>query len=229
MTKENLYNKLLEIKGWCMQKGKTNYINTCEEEHLQVFAENLGVYFENTNFIDKFNFPVFNEEVVVNRIISFDMFSFLKEEQGLLKAAKQFLKTKVEDFLIVLGQRLTSATIRDENALPPLDKNVFEASFEAYNQYMSKALRAFEKHSERTTNNFWGTIEGNPKQKEEKVRQLVLHILENKSWWNVFYHFKHELIYEVRIPSGHGARWKKSDLEFIGFVEPFLEQFRNLN
>ena len=158
---------------------------------------------------------------MVNRVASFDAFSFLKEEENILKTAKQFLKTKVEDFLIVLGQRLTSATIRDEKALPPLDKNVFEASFEAYNQYMSKALRAFEKHSERTTNSFWGVIEGNPKQKEEKVRQLVLHILENKSWWNVFYHFKHELIYEVRIPSGHGARWKKSNLEFIGFVEPF--------
>ncbi|WBX78052.1 hypothetical protein PG911_07290 [Tenacibaculum ovolyticum] len=34
-------------------------------------------------------------------------------------------------------------------------------------------------------------------------------MLKNKTWWNVYYHYKHELVYEVRIASGHGARWKK--------------------
>jgi hypothetical protein len=28
-------------------------------------------------------------------------------------------------------------------------------------------------------------------------------------------------VYEIRIPSGHGIRWKKATLELIGFLEPF--------
>jgi len=99
---------------------------------------------------------------------------------------------------------------------------VLEASFTPYNHQVSKAVRAFEKHTQRSENNFWGIIKGNPSEKEAQVSVVLRKMLVDASWWNVFYHYKHELVYEIRIPSGHGVRWKKSNLEFIGFVEPFL-------
>jgi hypothetical protein len=38
----------------------------------------------------------------------------------------------------------------------------------------------------------------------------------------VFGHFQHEVVYEARVRSGHGARWAQGGAEFIGFLEPFL-------
>jgi len=222
MKKENIFNTLVEVQRYYYQKKQSHYIMKCQEEHLQDFANNLEAYFNTPCFIEKFTIPSFEEEVKIDRILCYETFSFLKEDDTLLRTAKQFLETKVEAFLIVLGQRLTPATLRNENAFPPIKKEVFNASFTAYNTQVTKAVRAFEKHSERTNTSFWGKIAGNPKEKEEKVKQIIHHILENKTWWNVFYHFKHELIYEVRIASGQGVRWKKDTLDFIGFVEPFI-------
>jgi hypothetical protein len=55
---------------------------------------------------------------------------------------------------------------------------------------------------------------------------MLLHILDNTTWWNVFGHFKHVLVYEARVPSGHGARWGQGGDELIGFLEPFDETKR---
>lgn len=218
MEKEILFHKLVEVQNYFKQEKEKHYLVACKEEHLQCFAESLV----NKSSIVELNAPYFEEEIAIDRRTSVDLFSFLNEEMELLKTVKHFEKTMINDFLIVLGQRLTSATIRTEEGLPPLDHEVFKASFNSYNTQISKAVRAFEKHSERTKNSFWRVIKGNPSEKEEKVKELLWYILQHKTWWNVFYHYKHELIYEVRISSGHGARWKKNNLEFIGFVEPFL-------
>ena len=49
-------------------------------------------------------------------------------------------------------------------------------------------------------------------------------ILDAATWWNVFGHFQHDVVYEARVPSGHGARWGFGGNEFIGFLEPFDEE-----
>jgi hypothetical protein len=33
----------------------------------------------------------------------------------------------------------------------------------------------------------------------------------------------HDLVYEARVPSGHGTRWGQLGDEFVGFLEPFDE------
>ena len=38
---------------------------------------------------------------------------------------------------------------------------------------------------------------------------------DSATWWNVFGHFAHEVVYEARVPSGHGARWGFGGDEFI--------------
>ncbi|KAA1246823.1 hypothetical protein [Aquimarina sp. RZ0] len=58
--------------------------------------------------------------------------------------------------------------------------------------------------------------------KEEKVNTLLSNMIHNKSWWNLFYHYKHKYVYEIRIPSGHGIRWNASGTKLISFLEPFL-------
>jgi hypothetical protein len=33
----------------------------------------------------------------------------------------------------------------------------------------------------------------------------------------------HDAVYEIRVASGEGIRWRKEDLELIGFLEPFMK------
>ncbi|CAL2090575.1 hypothetical protein [Tenacibaculum sp. 190524A05c] len=221
MKKEKLYQKLLFVKEEILQRNSNHYLVRFKNEHLVEFANNLSSYEENELFLNKFNLPFFDEEIKVDRSESFKEFLFLLNEEK-LEIALRIQETKMEDFLIVLGQRLTSASVRNEEAIPPLDNDLFVASFQLYNSQISKVVRAFEKHSERLENNFWGKVKGNPKQKEEKVREILKFVFEDKTWWNIYYHFQHELVYEIRVASGHGVRWKMSNLDFIGFVEPFL-------
>jgi hypothetical protein len=57
----------------------------------------------------------------------------------------------------------------------------------------------------------------------DAARAVLERILDEQTWWNVFGHFQHEVVYEARVPSGHGARWVKGVAAFIGFLEPFLK------
>jgi len=222
MKKEKLHNQLLHIQQKLFEKEQEHYLLFCKAEHIKCFIDNLCAYYLDKTYLNKFIVPFFEEEIEFDRKSSYQQFLFLLKEIHITDKIALFERTNIKDFLIVLGLRLTSATDTTVNAIPPLNEDVFKESFVQHNLHVSKAVRAFEKHSERTTNNFWGKVTGNPKQKEEKVKELINYILEQKTWWNIFYHYKHELIYEVRIASGHGARWKKSNLEFIGFVEPFI-------
>ena len=222
MEKEKVLYKLKEIQRLFLYENKEHYLLKCKDEHIETIAFNIENYFSQECFLEKYEQPYFEEEIKIDRILVFNKFQFLIEEKNIPELIQKLEEVKIKDFLIVLGQRITSATIKDEKAIPPINKEVYNASFTFYNAQISKAVRAFEKHSERTTNSFWGKAIGNPAEKEEKVRDLLAGMLKNKTWWNVYYHYKHKVVYEIRIPSGHGARWKKDNLEFIGFVEPFL-------
>jgi hypothetical protein len=81
-----------------------------------------------------------------------------------------------------------------------------------------------DKHVSRSGGVFWGTIKGSAQERNQRARTLLAEILEQTTWWNVFGHFAHELVFEARIPSGHGARWDFEPLELIGFLEPFDEE-----
>ncbi|CAM1339989.1 hypothetical protein [Tenacibaculum amylolyticum] len=221
MKQEKIYHQLQQLQQHYRKENRSHYLIACKDEHLQKAAKNLHGYFTEKHFLKTLELPAFEEEQEIDRPEAFMKFQCLVQNNtnNVITAIE---KTTISDFLIILGQRVTPATVRSIEALPPLHTNVFKASFVAHNTQISKAVRAFEKHAERSTQSFWGTVKGNPKQKETHVQQLIIQLLENTTWWNVFYHYKHEFIYEVRIASGHGARWKKSNLEFIGFVEPFI-------
>lgn len=201
---------------------KEKYKSILAEEHLQAIENNV-LKFRNNN--PDWELPYFNEEIKTNRKESFHLFIniFQSIEPDEVKVL-QLEKIPFEHWLNILGQRLTSASIRDENAVPPLKNKLLDACRKPFNSEITMAQRAWEKHSGRMDDLFWGEIRGNNQQKQEKVMEKINYILDNRTWWNVFYHYKHELVFEVREKEGHGIRWSHGGENLIGFLEKFINE-----
>ena len=201
---------------------KEKYQGILEEEYLKSLEENIRKY---KNDALEWDLPYFNEEIKINRADSFDkLINILGSTDSDEVMAKHLEAIPFEDWLIVLGQRLTSASIRDENAIPPLQNVLINACKEPFNNEITIAQRAWEKHTGRMEDHFWGEVKGNNQQKQEKVMQKIHYILENKTWWNVFFHYKHGLVFEVREKQGHGIRWSHGGKKLIGFLEKFINE-----
>ncbi|EAY25121.1 hypothetical protein [Microscilla marina] len=146
-------------------------------------------------------------------------------EEGTQLLSQAYKSVSINDLLLILGQRRTPASITTEQALPPLRKHLSTAFSTYHKQHtLSVGARAWCKHVNRSEQEFWGVVKGNDEEKNKAAEELLNHLLDNTTWWNVFEHYKHDLVYEVRLPSGHGARWSVGDMRFIGFLEPFIEQ-----
>jgi hypothetical protein len=202
-----------------------------KKEYLEKLAKTLTTcYFEVVP--ETLPHPHFNEELTPLLLDAFLLFKptlKLIEAEGYKsntltqKAIAEVLETiDFAPILLLMGQRITPATIKDINGLPLPKQDVLESCFKPYNKHISVAVRAWEKHIDRTEDDFWGSIQGKPIEKETKVRILISNLIDQHTWWNVFYHYKHELVYEIRVPSGHGMRWSIKDKTLIGFLEPFL-------
>lgn len=181
-----------------------------------------------TEFILDHTFPSFEEEIPIPYVEIWQIHHQFIENltQMNSKAAEDFVRNFFTDrpfseFLIVLGQRITPASVQNKKAIPPASAQLIEQAFAPYNQEIKIAVRAWEKHAGRTDTEFWGVIDGTPQQKEKHVINLVNEIIKKHTWWNVFEHFKHGHVYEIREKNGHGMRWSLDNKKFIGFVEPF--------
>ncbi|WP_080778092.1 hypothetical protein [Chryseobacterium phocaeense] len=201
---------------------KEKYGAILAEEHLSGMENNM-VKFQNNRL--EWELPYFNEEIKIDREKSFNLFINLFQNNTADEVkALQLEKIPFEHWLDVLGQRLTSASIRDENAIPPLQNILLEACRKPFNSEITMAQRAWEKHTGRTDDQFWDEVKGNNQQKQEKVMEKISHILDHRTWWNVFYHYKHELVFEVREKEGHGIRWSHGGKQLIGFLEKFINE-----
>jgi hypothetical protein len=127
--------------------------------------------------------------------------------------------------LVLLGQRRTPASLTDATGIPPTRATLLATAVQPHNAEdgLSVAARALSKHAPRSSEAFWGTVTGPVAQKNAAARAILDTILAGATWWNVFGHFQHEVVFEARLPSGHGARWGKAGKTFIGFLEPFDE------
>jgi hypothetical protein len=130
------------------------------------------------------------------------------------------------NLLLLLGQRLTPASITDARAIPPTRAQLLAAANREHNPAdgLTVAARALTKHVHRSPEAFWGDVRGPVPHKNALAVRVLDGILDNATWWNVFGHFAHETVYEARVPTGHGARWGLGGSEFIGFLEPFDEE-----
>ncbi|OBW41040.1 hypothetical protein AB670_02630 [Chryseobacterium sp. MOF25P] len=215
----NLFEDYIPLfsKDW-----KEKYQGILAEEHLKNLSLNIQKFKDQTLDLD---FPFFNDEIKINRDDSFNLFThILHSENSDTVKVKQLEEISFEHWLNILGQRLTSASLRDENAIPPLKSLLIEACERSFNKEISIAQRAWEKHVGRMEDQFWGEIKGNNHQKQQIVMQKINFVLENKTWWNVFFHYKHELVFEVREKDGHGIRWSHGGKNLIGFLEGFINE-----
>ena len=235
MQKDGFLALLNGCIPYISEEWKNVYGELLQEEHWSVLGNRIYAFFFE-NELNHNILPVFSEEIKVDYGKHYQYFKRLRtildidesERPQLLAMAIE--ETPIESLLIILGQRKTSATITDEAGIPPLKEYLLESCFAAYNSQLCKAARAREKHIMRNEDDpFWGKMEGSPAEKEQVAKSVVTKIIEEKTWWNVFTHYKHEVVYEIRIASGQGIRWKKKDLELIGFLEPFLNDKENSN
>lgn len=194
-----------------------------EEASLYAFAKAVQTFSQEGIPID-YGLPYFKDEITPSPEIVLEHFKSLFKAVDTTPEqwAKAIEATPFEYLLVIMGQRWTSASIKDVSAIPPLEETLLESCFTPYNEQISKVTRAWEKHMGRSTDAFWGIAKGNPAQKEETIRKQIMKMIQTKTWWNVFYHYKHKHVYEIRVPSGHGIRWNKDGTELIGFLEPFL-------
>ncbi|MBW3524083.1 hypothetical protein [Chryseobacterium sp. NKUCC03_KSP] len=215
----NLFEDYIPLfsKDW-----KEKYQGILAEEHLKNLSLNIQKFKDKTLDLD---LPFFNDEIKIDRDDSFNLFTHILESENSNKIkVKQLEEIPFENWLNILGQRLTSASLRNENAIPPLKSLLIEACERSFNKEISIAQRAWEKHVGRMEDQFWGEVKGNNQQKRQIVMEKINFILENKTWWNVFFHYKHELVFEVREKDGHGIRWSHGGKNLIGFLEGFINE-----
>lgn len=215
----NLFEDYIPLfsKDW-----KEKYQGILAEEHLKNLSLNIQKFKDKTLDL---NLPFFNDEIKIDRDESFNLFThILHSENSDEMKAKQLEEIPFEHWLNILGQRLTSASLRDENAIPPWKSLLIETCERSFNQEITIAQRAWEKHVGRMEDQFWGEVKGNNRQKRQIVMEKINFILDHKTWWNVFFHYKHELVFEVREKDGHGIRWSHGGKNLIGFLEGFINE-----
>lgn len=201
---------------------KQKYRAVLAEEHLKSMSGNIRKFKDG---ILSWDLPFFFEEIKPDRYQSFHLFiPILESENSLKEKAEQLEEIPFEHWLNLLGQRLTPASLRDEKTIPPLEETLIKACEQPFNSEITIAQRAWEKHVGRRNDHFWGEVKGNNRQKQQAVMEKINYILNHKTWWNVFFHYKHGLVYEVREAEGHGIRWNHDGTRLIGFLEIFINE-----
>ena len=149
------------------------------------------------------------------------------ESDNVDAAADQFVvaceQSETRELLSILGQRTTPGSLVDQRAFPPGAEQLIQSasSPNTEGEELSNAARALAKHASRQRDEYWKQPSGSPTEQNEVALGLVQRMRSEMTWWNIFEHFQHGPIYEIRIPSGHGARWSNDGSTFIGFVDPF--------
>jgi hypothetical protein len=145
------------------------------------------------------------------------------EPEVVRKLAGAVVAAGCAHLLLLLGQRRTPASLTDARAIPPLRAELLASAAALHNPAdgLTVAARALTKHVHRSPGAFWGVVGGTVAEKNAAARALLERILGEQTWWNVFGHFQHEVVYEARVPSGHGARSVEGGAEFVGFLDPF--------
>ncbi|WP_326982318.1 hypothetical protein VUJ46_19295 [Chryseobacterium sp. MYb264] len=204
------------------EEWKEKYAPILVDEHLSDLSNTIKRFKDGMN---DFQLPHFNEETLIQRSESFSLFIDILDRKASSEMKTISLENLAfEHWLNILGQRITSASIRDESAIPPLRSILIDSCEKLFNQEITTAQRAWEKHVGRMDDQFWGEVKGNNKQKQAMVMEKINHILDNRTWWNVFFHYKHQLVFEIREKEGHGIRWSHGGTQLIGFLEPFINE-----
>ena len=87
---------------------------------------------------------------------------------------------------------------------------------------LTVGARALTKHAHRSSESWWGSMNGSDTTKNLRSQQILDKILDNAVWINV-HMLPHDIaIVEVRVAEGYGARWLADGSSFRGFLEPHV-------
>ena len=229
IAESNLFSILVAGIPFYASNWKEAYGTLLSDQHLRKLASRIIKHLIEGDAFDQL--PCFEEEVkpayteIINYFKPFvDYMNEATDQDEIVRIWANAIENAPFHYLLTLmGQRFTPASARDASALPPNSETLLTSCLAPYNEQVSVATRAWEKHIGRSEDDFWGEIKGNALEKNEKVQALISKMMSKKTWWNVFHHYKHGLVYEIRMASGHGLRWNRTGTVFIGFLEPFLE------
>jgi hypothetical protein len=135
--------------------------------------------------------------------------------------ARALTATGLRGLLVLMGMRITAASVTDERAIPPTRAALLSAAEAPLDAGLTVAARAWTKHAGRSSDPWWGAPTGASAEKNGAARVLLVKVLTATTWWNVFGHASYSLVYEARVASGHGARWAEGGQRFVGFLDPF--------
>ena len=142
-----------------------------------------------------------------------------REDPEVLAAA--LTEVGVRGVLVLLGQRQTPASLTDSRATPPTRTALLHAAAAIHDAGLTVAARAWSKHAGRSSDPYWGVVRGTVADKNARAQDVIVGILDATTWWNVFSHGVFAALFEARVSTGHGARWRLDDHTFIGFLDPF--------
>uniref|UniRef100_A0A7S3LVQ2 Uncharacterized protein n=2 Tax=Palpitomonas bilix TaxID=652834 RepID=A0A7S3LVQ2_9EUKA len=130
------------------------------------------------------------------------------------------------DLLFSLGFRCTAGSIL---TVPPKKEELiaaFEQKFKpnVVGCVLTVGARAWTKHAQRSSEEWWGSVEGSEKEKNERALSCIERVLAKAEWMNI-HELPHEQpVLEVRMKEGYGARWYiDTPITFRGFLEPQME------
>ncbi len=231
-TQSDLTATLQDAVAFLPETFRTSNARLFLPEHLTKLAARLAAFHASGVPTDRPP-PYFDEEItpplgpvyapfeaVLRQLLAEDAEPARPVLEGLARA---MLTVGCSGLLLLLGQRRTPASLEDARAIPPPRAALLAAADRPHSPTdpLTVAARALAKHAARNPDPWWGKVTGTVPQKNEAARQILEKLLEAPTWWNCFGHYKHEVVYEVRVRTGHGARWGLASLELIGFLEPF--------
>ncbi|XP_022722435.1 uncharacterized protein LOC111279695 isoform X2 [Durio zibethinus] len=88
---------------------------------------------------------------------------------------------------------------------------------------LTHGARALAKHADRSSNKYWGNLNGSDSNKNNLAMGVITDLITNSSWLNVYIVQPHGAVFEIRVDEGYGARWSKDGTKFIGFLEPYMD------
>ncbi|XP_021643354.2 uncharacterized protein LOC110637521 isoform X2 [Hevea brasiliensis] len=126
----------------------------------------------------------------------------------------------------LLGLAHTVGAVSD--ALPPPRSTLLSSFTLPYRpnvngSALTHGARALAKHTERSSNKYWGIISGSDSTKNSLAMNVINFLIASCCWSNVHIVPPHGAVFEVRVADGYGARWSKDGAKFIGFLEPYME------
>lgn len=230
-TEPQILDALQGCSQFLPESFQTEYTRLFLPEHLQNLASRLAQFTANgppSNHPP----PTLLVECTMPLAEAFAPFASLMEQWNDLQEsdrqasmAAALLHASPQALLVLLGMRWTPASVRDARALPHSREALLQAAGKIYKETLTVGARAMTKHLQRVTDQFWGEMRGGDADKNQQALTKIASLLDQATWWNVFEHYKHEIVFEARIASGYGARWQHDGPVFIGFLEPFGPEF----